>query len=329
MNNPDTAASAASAASADLQARIESLVVYPIKSCGGIALQQTRLTSTGLPYDRAWMLVDQNNQFVSQRELPRMALIAPQMAHLLTPEMVPQTAPQSMVVQAPGMPVLQVPLPLAAGATSAPLDVEIWGDQVKAFDLGPTVAQWFSDYLLTGPAAAAAAKAGIASLRLVRFDMSKPRLSNKEWTGGVEAPNQFSDGYPVLVLSQASLSQLNDKLAAAGRSTVAMARFRPNVVLSGLQPHEEDQLDLLWSAEESSANGGALLRMVKPCPRCPIPNIDPLTANSSPEVSDTMQGYRQNPLLKGAVTFGINAITLAPHDQHLRVGQVLSASYRF
>jgi hypothetical protein len=148
----------------------------------------------------------------------------------------------------------------------------------------------------------------------------------------VEALNQFSDGYPVLVLSEASLAGLNEKLQAAGATAVGMARFRPNIVIgdapgaSELVPHDEDRLDLLKIATEQ---GVVQLKPVKPCARCPIPNIDPATALSSPEVGDTLQAYRQDPRLKGAVSFGMNAIVLQGNDHLLRVGQSVTANYNF
>jgi len=125
---------------------------------------------------------------------------------------------------------------------------------------------------------------------------------------------------------------LNEKLQAAGATAVGMARFRPNIVLgdlsgdNGLAPHDEDRLDLLKIATEQ---GVVQLKPVKPCPRCPIPNIDPATAQSSPEVGDTLQTYRQDPRLKGAVSFGMNAIVLQGTDHLLRVGQSVTASYNF
>jgi len=140
----------------------------------------------------------------------------------------------------------------------------------------------------------------------------------------------------VLVVSQASLDQLNDKLAAQGVAAVGMARFRPNIVLGNsasgpaLAPHDEDRLDLLHIATDASADAGAVqLKPVKPCPRCPIPNIDPASAASSPEVGDTLQGYRQDARVGGAVTFGMNTIVLGGAGQLLKVGQVVGARYCF
>ena len=204
-------------------------------------------------------------------------------------------------------------LHLAIDAVEQPVRVRVWGDEVAAYDMGPVAAQWFSDFLGQ-------------PLRLVRFDPAHRRLSSLQWTGGVEAPNQFSDGFPLLVTSEASLEDLNTRLAAAGHAAVEMARFRPNVVLGGVAAHDEDRLGVLRIA---TAEGIAELKPVKPCARCPIPNIDPATAEASPAVGDTLQAYRQDARLKGAVTFGMNAIVLQGDGQMLRVGQVVGADFRF
>lgn len=292
-----------SPASGDVGAVITGLWVYPVKSCAGVQVQEALLTETGLEFDRAWMVVDAQGAFLTQRELPRMALIQPQLKY------------HDMVLRAPGMLALHIALDQVEG----PVRVTIWDDEVKAYDMGPIAAQWFSDFLG-------------AKVRLVRFDPDERRASQPQWTGGVEALNQFSDGYPVLVLSEASLAGLNDKLRAGAHAAVGMARFRPNIVIgdapgaSELAPHDEDLLDLLEIATEQ---GVAQLKPVKPCPRCPIPNIDPATAQSSPEVGDTLQNYRQDPRLKGAVSFGMNAIVLQGNDHLLRVGQSVTASYNF
>lgn len=287
----------------DVTAVIAGLWVYPVKSCAGVQVQEAILTETGLEFDRAWMVVDEQGSFLTQRELPRMALIRPQLKY------------HDMVLRAPGMLALHI----ALDQVQEPVRVKIWDDEVKAYDMGPIAAQWFSDFL------------GVKA-RLVRFDPEGKRASSPQWTGDVEALNQFSDGYPVLVLSEASLAGLNEKLQATGVAAVGMARFRPNIVLgdvsgdTGLAPHDEDRLDLL---EIATDQGVVQLKPVKPCPRCPIPNIDPATALSSPEVGDMLQTYRQEPRLKGAVSFGMNAIVLQGNDHLLKVGQGVTANYNF
>ena len=281
----------------DVTALISQLWVYPVKSCAGVAVQEALLTETGLEFDRAWMVVDAQGIFLSQRELPRMALIQPQLKY------------HDMVLRAPGMLALHI----ALDQVEQPVRVTIWDDEVKAYDMGPIAAQWFTDFL------------GVTA-RLVRFDPEQKRVSSLRWTDGVEAPNQFSDGYPVLVTSTASLEGLNRRLQTLGHAAVGMERFRPNIVLSGVDEHDEDRIDQLHI---DTGAGTVVLQPVKPCARCPIPNIDPRTAISSPEVGDMLQSYRQDARVDGGVTFGMNAIVLQGADQQLRVGQVVQGNFRF
>jgi hypothetical protein len=281
----------------DLAATIARLFVYPVKSCAGIEVREALLTETGFDLDRAWMVVDERGDFVSQRELPRMALIRPQIRL------------SDVVLRAPGM----LALHLQIDTVEEPVKVRVWDDEVQAYDMGAVAAQWFSDFLGR-------------KLRLVRFDPEQQRLASREWTGDADAPTQFQDGYPLLVTSTASLDLLNAKLAAAGHGAVGIERFRPNIVLAGLEAHDEDRLALLRIA---AADGEVELRPVKPCSRCPIPNIDPATAESDPAVGDALQAYRRNPVLDGAVTFAMNAIIVSGLDRTLRVGQPVAATIRF
>ncbi|MGV3728043.1 MOSC domain-containing protein [Hydrogenophaga sp.] len=288
----------------DVQATIAQLWVYPVKSCAGISLSEAELTDTGLLYDRAWMVVDEDGEFVTQRELPRMALI--------------QTAFKmgQLVLRAPGM----LALHLALDAAEGPLKVRVWDDEVMACDMGDLAAQWFSDFL------SPEAPANLKRLRLARFDPEVRRVSSLKWTGGREATTQFADGFSLLVTSTASLAELNQRLGAAGHAPVAISRFRPNIVLDGVQAHDEDRVGTLHI---STGDAVAQIEPVKPCARCPIPNIDPATALSSPEVNDTLQAYRQDPRLHGAITFGMNAIVLEGDGQMLRLGQTVRADWVF
>jgi uncharacterized protein YcbX len=288
----------------DFSAVIAQLLVYPLKSCAGVAVKEAYLTETGLDLDRAWMVVDADNVFLTQRELPRMALIQPQIRT------------DDIVLRAPGM----LALHLAIDKVETAVKASVWGQEVAAYDMGATAAQWFSDFL------------GVTA-RLVRFDPEHKRTSSLSWTGGIEALNQFSDGYPLLVTSQASLNGLNDKLLAAGQEAVTMARFRPNIVLDdapgaadGLLAHDEDRLQQLAI---TTSEGTVRLQPVKPCPRCPIVNIDPLSASSTPAVNDMLQTYRQDARLNGALSFGMNSITVEGVDQLLQVGQMVTGRYQF
>jgi len=295
---------------ADVQARIARLFVYPVKSCAGIEVSEALLTDTGLDLDRAWMVVDSEGEFVTQREEPRMALIQPAFKRGGT----------ELQLRAPGM----LALHLRVDAVEAPARVRVWDDEVPAYDMGDIAAQWFTDFLALNEQGLP--KANAPKYRLVRFDPEHRRLSDRKWTGEAEALNQFSDGYPVLVLGQSALEGLNERLQARGHAPVDIRRFRPNVVLEGLEAHDEDRVGPL---QITTAEGEAVLTPVKPCPRCPIPNIDPDTAHSSPEVNDTLQTYRQDSRVKGALTFGMNSVVTAGVDHVLRVGQPVRASYRF
>ena len=295
---------------ADVQARIARLFVYPVKSCAGIEVSEALLTETGLDLDRAWMVVDEHGEFVTQREEPRLALVQPQFKRGGT----------ELALRAPGM----LALHLRVDAVEQPTRVRVWDDEVPAYDMGDVAAQWFTDFLALNEQGLP--KAHPPKYRLVRFDPEYRRLSNLQWTGGVEALNQFNDGYAVLVLGQASLDGLNARLQAQGHAPVDVRRFRPNIVLEGLEAHDEDRVGPL---QIETGEGPVLLTPVKPCPRCPIPNIDPVTARSSPEVSDTLQAYRQDARLNGALTFGMNAIVSGGIDTVLRVGQPVRANYRF
>jgi hypothetical protein len=276
---------------------IAALHLHPIKSCAGLAVDQALLIETGLELDRAWMVVDADGGMLTQRERPRLALVRPRLRG------------DDMVLRAPGMLALHVSL----DAVEAPTRARVWDDEVKAYDMGPLAAQWFSDYL--GQPA-----------RLVRFDPEHKRLSDRRWTGDVAAENAFGDGFPLLVASTASLAELNRRLTSRGLPPVTAERFRANLWLDGLQAHDEDQLDEITIAAEG---GPVRLKLVKPCARCSIPNVDPATGEVGHEPGDTLAGYRADARVHGAITFGMNAVILEGVDRVLRPGQVAQASWGF
>ncbi len=300
---------------------IAALQVYPIKSCAGIAPSEALLIETGIEFDRAWMVVDAAGGFVTQRELPRMVLVQPTLKH------------SEMVLRAPGMLALHV----ALDRVEAAVRTTVWNDAVAAFDMGDLCAQWFSDFLGPPPDVAqsnapsrradAAGGSGLRlPLRLVRFDPTQKRLSDARWTGALEAENAFADGFPLLVASTASLAELNRRLQAQRHAPVTMARFRPNLVLDGLDAHGEDALDEIVFA---TAAGPIRLKLVTPCARCPIPDVDPVTAATGHAVRDTLAAYRADARLDGAITFGMNAVIVEGIERVLRVGMTGHATFRF
>lgn len=277
------------------------LNLYPIKSCAGISLREATLTSAGLMhehiYDREWMVVDAKGEFLTQREFPRLALVTPRIKA------------DTLELRAPGMLRLEIPLGLPDPEDAKTLDVRVWDDTVQAYDCDETTAAWFSNFLGT-------------PCRLVRFHADAKRAASDKWTGGAEAPTLFSDGFPMLVISEGSLADLNGKLKAQGREALPMNRFRPNIVIGGIEAFEEDYA-------ESFSIGPAKLKPVKPCPRCPVPSIDQSTGEFGPDPLDILQSYRANPKLDGAVTFGMNTIMLEGEGQVLRVGQDVNVELAF
>jgi uncharacterized protein YcbX len=258
------------------------LFIYPVKSCRGLALDQAVLTARGLEHDREWMIVDADGNFLTQRQHPRLALIETELTG------------QTLRLRVPGQAPLEVPLALRPGPRRR---VRVWRHECEALDEGGAAAEWLQAFLGQ-------------PVRLVRFDPGHRRLSNPEWTGGLEAENRFSDGYPLLVLSEESLEELNRRIGAV--SPLPLDRFRPNLVLRGAGPHAEDVARALKTPDVE-------LRPVKPCVRCRITATDQRTAAVGREPLRTLATYRHDERL-GGVTFGVNAIVLAGAGKTLRRG---------
>lgn len=280
---------------------ISELVLYPIKSCGGISLREATLTAAGLMtqyiYDREWMVVDEDGEALSQREYPQMAQI------------VPRLKADTLELRAPGMLRLEIPLDLAEPADAQIRQVRIWDDCLPAYDCDETIATWFSNAIGT-------------PCRLVRFHPDAKRLADAKWVGELEVPTLFSDGYPVLVITSAALDELNRRLQEQGRIALTMDRFRPNLVISDTLPHEEDMA-------ETIVIGDAVLKPVKPCARCSIPSVDQASGRRGEDPLDILAAYRADPKLNGAITFGMNAILLKGDETVLRVGQEVEINLAF
>jgi uncharacterized protein YcbX len=280
---------------------LSALTLYPIKSCAGVSLQAATLTTAGLMteqiYDREWMVVDEDGVYLTQREHPRMALITPTLKA------------DTLELRAPGMLRLEIPLGLPDPDLAPTLTTQIWDHTILAYDCDDLTAEWFT-------------KAIGVPCRLARFHANATRAVSERWTKGVPATTLFSDGYPILVIGASSLDDLNDRLRAAGREAIPMNRFRPNLVIGGIEAFEEDYA-------ESFQMGDALLKPVKPCPRCPMPSIDQVTGVIGPNPLDVMQSYRAKPELDGAVCFGMNSILITGEGQRVRVGQEIVVTLAF
>jgi uncharacterized protein YcbX len=271
--------------------RLTGLVVYPVKSARGIALTQSLVTSHGLAHDREWMVVDEAGRFVTQRQTPRMALIET----TLTAD--------ALELRAPGMELLTVPRFRAPGSPFEPtIPVTVWRHATQALDEGDRAAAWFSEFLEL-------------RARLVRWDPTRRRLSSKEWTGSREAENYFSDGYPFLVASEESLTDLNQRIG--GGSQLPMDRFRPNLVIAGGGVGSEDHGTTLRSEAVEFAR-------VKPCIRCVMTTTDQETTRRGPEPLRTLARYRMDPRFDSPL-FGHNLILIRGAGTTLRVGDSLES----
>jgi uncharacterized protein YcbX len=266
--------------------RITALNVYPVKGCRGIALDSARVAATGFEHDREWLIVRPDGRFMTQREDPRLALIEPTLAD------------EALQLRVPGGVELRVPF----DAQGKEVEVTCWKDRCAAFDAGDEAAAFLTRYLG-------------APYRLVRFDARRKRLSNAQWTPGVEALNQFTDGFPWLLISEASLEDLNSRLSRQ----LPMNRFRPNIVVNGLPPFGEDRVHELVA-------DGVRLRRAKPCARCIVTTTDQATGTrDSDEPLRTLAKFRFDRELKG-VLFGQNMILIDGVGEQLRVGQELQAT---
>ena len=274
-------------------ARIEALHCYPVKSAAGIELEHGVLTPAGFEDDRRWMLVTDAGRFITQRELPRLALLRPRLS------------PNALLLTAPALPEIAIAL-----AHHGPRrTVTVWQDSCQAYDEGDEAAAWL--YALLGVAC-----------RLVRFDPAQPRLSERAWTGQLTAENRFSDGFPLLLINAASLRDLNGRLVVP----LPVNRFRPNLVLEGLQPYDEDRIDELHG---SDVDGNVVrLKLVKPCTRCRITVTNQDTGElEGEEPLRTLRGYRYDARLRG-VCFGQNAIIAQGAGATLMRGQPLRIRWR-
>ena len=274
---------------------ISALYVYPVKSLAGIALEQAKLEQQGFAGDRQWMLVKPDGKFVSQRQWPKMALIQVKLAAT------------GLQLSAPGMSNINVNDTAQGGER---IRVNIWKDHCWAYQANREVNQWLSDFLQSPQ-----------PLRLVKFDPASPRLPYQVQRFG-ENKAKFADAAPYLVANQASLSALNTSLLQQGLAEVSMARFRPNIVISGLPAFAEHRLQQIEADDVT-------LKMVDPCARCAIITVDPSSGEKSPGNVPFPQLAALNPMPQQAKVpaFGVNAclatesFTTAPT---FKVGQTLN-----
>lgn len=248
--------------------------IYPIKSLQGVIRTQARMLAKGLEHDRRWMLIDEDGVCMTQREHTAMALFGVQ-----------ETA-QSFVISFRGD---TIELPVAEGDHTNELNATVWDDRVKVIEVDPKFSEWFSTRLGK-------------RCQLVSFPEVNTRQIDTRFASIGENVS-LADGFPLLIIGESSLSDLNDRLS----EPMTMNRFRPNLIFSGGTPYEEDYWD-------EFSLGGQVFLGVKRCARCVLTTIDPLTARKGAEPLRTLAKYRKE---GNKIFFGQNVIPRTLGEIHV------------
>jgi uncharacterized protein YcbX len=271
---------------------LSGLYIYPVKSLRGISLSAATLDALGLAGDRRFMVVDESGRFLTQRTLPRMALIETSLSS------------DTLGLSSPGVGEVKIP---RASDGSAPLrTVSVWSSEgLQAEDCGDVAATWLSEFL------------GIRC-RLVRAGAAFLRPVNNPKTARPGDIVGFPDGYPLLIISEASLADLNGRLAKRGENPVPIDRFRPNLVVRGCDAFAEDS----WRRFRI---GDVIFRAGGFCERCTITTTNQQTAERGKEPLRTLAAYRRSAVNPSEVTFGQNLLHETKSGT-LRVGDKIELS---
>jgi uncharacterized protein len=259
--------------------QVTELFIYPIKSLGGIALQKAKVGERGLQFDRRYMLIDENGVFITQRTFPQLTLFV----ITLLPDGFKITFGNETII---------IPFIITGNAVKA----TIWDDIVDVLVAEDAINNWFSALLKQ-------------TVRLVYLPDNSQRLVNPKYASNQEQVS-LSDGYPILIVSEASLRLLNTKLL----KPVGMERFRPNIVINGCKAHEEGVLNII-------SIGTSSLKRVKPCARCTVITIDVKTGKFGKEPLKTLATYRT---VDHKVLFGENMLCL--NNGEISIGDALILS---
>lgn len=271
---------------------IAGLTIYPVKSMKGIALERSTLTPQGLLHDRRWMVVTAGGRFITQRNLARMALVQTELADGVV----------TLSLQGQGS--ITIPANSSGGEE---MRTKVWGDLCETVDEGQEVSRWLT-----------AALESNTELRLVHMAPGFVRPQGKPEHLGEETHTYFADAAPFLIANESSLDALNDELTTRGESPVPMDRFRPNIVLRGLQAFAEHSMPAVRSDTYS-------LKFCHPCERCVITTINQDTAEKNPDWQpfNTLKEINPVPGKKPAPAFGQNATLLSGDRAIVAVGDRL------
>ncbi len=229
--------------------------IYPIKSLGGISLQSSIVEERGLKFDRRWMLIENENKFITQRTYPQMALLKVEISN------------DDLIIshKTEAMERLFVPFNYNFTATK---DVIIWNDIVPGSFYKPFIDSWFSNAL------------GVKCRLVYMPDSTERIIENEKVHNNILS---FADGYPFLIIGSSSLDDLNSRL----KEPLPMNRFRPNFVFNGGRPYEEDDWNLFRI-------GDVTFRGIKPSSRCSVTTVDQETGETGKEPLATLSTYRKS-----------------------------------
>ncbi|WP_326402919.1 MOSC domain-containing protein [Flavobacterium sp.] len=247
--------------------------VYPVKSLGGISMQEALVTDRGLELDRRWLLVDDSGRFLSQREHPELALFRPEIVEGFL-----------RITHRVNLESIDIELRPVFLDVNSKIKVTVWDDTIDAFEVSSTITDWFTKLL------------GF-SVRLVYMPDESVRKLDQDYAITGDEINSFSDAYPFLIIGQASLDDLNGRLEVR----VPMNRFRPNFVFTNGDAFEEDN----W---RDFKIGNVSFVGVKPCDRCVMTTVDQEKGVvSGKDPLKTLAKYRN---FGNKVLFGQNLIGL-------------------
>jgi len=249
---------------------LKQIFIYPVKSLSGIALPTANITAFGLENDRRWMIVDCEGRFISQRLHPQLSMI--------TTAIVADT----IVLTAPDGTYTRLPLSISDGPA---VTTRVWRDAVEALVMTQAQNDWISRYLG-------------CDCRFVYMPEHSIRQVDQQYASSARDQVSFADGFPFLLISQASLDDLNDRLRLKHKEPVPIQRFRPNLLVQGCSPYAEDD----WQAFRIGEN---LFHGVKPCSRCIMTTVDPATGMKGSEPLNTLLEYRKR---ENQAYFGQNVI---------------------
>ena len=261
--------------------KIKSLHIYPIKGLRGISLNQTEVTTRGLKHDRRWVLVDEKNRFISQREFPEMALLHTHIEGDL------------LIIKDTRKNNSSISIPIVEPTSNEEM-VTVWDDKMPAKIVSEEANGWFTTALSK-------------QLRLMFMHDASQRQADQRYAITENDHISFADGYPILIVSEASMDQLNEKTGLSQ----SIDRFRANIVITGVEPHEEDKLREITIGQQK-------LFGVKPCARCQVTTVDPSTAKYGKEPLKTLATYRR---INHKILFGENFIPA--NESSISVGDLV------